>query len=286
MRKLMAIFAHPDDEGAIAGTLAHYAGQDTEVTLVCGTRGEVGEISDPALATRETLGAVREEELKAACRLLGIQRLEFLNRRDSGMVGTPENDDPRALVQANPDEIIGQLVGLMRQLKPDTVITFEPFGWYGHPDHIAVSKWATAAFPLVGDGAAYPKQGMPWQPSGLFHAVIPFSRFGAMMQEAAAAGYISLENDGFGLDIPEEQQLKTEQAVTHVIDVRELFDVKQEAMGAHKTQFSEEHMFRKIPRELMQKSSGSEHFIQIYPEPTAGLAENRLDDLFANLTVG
>lgn len=283
MRKLMAIFAHPDDEGAIAGTLAHYARNNTEVTLVCGTRGEVGEISDPALATRETLGTVRTKELERACQILGIQRLEFLGYRDSGMEGTPENEDPRALVQADPEAAKAQLVGLMRQLKPDVVITFEPFGWYGHPDHIAVGRWATEAFHMVGDATAYPEQGNAWQPSRLFHAVIPFTRFSAMMQEAAEAGYLQMDGDGDGFDIPEEQQLKTEKTVTHVIDVQALFDLKQDGMMAHRTQFGEDNMFRKIPREMMQKAMPDEHFIQLHPVPEAGLSENRLSDLFVGV---
>ena len=91
MQKIMAIFAHPDDEGAVAGTLAMYASQGMEVTLVCATRGEAGEISDPALATAETLGTVRQKELEAACEILGIQQLYFLDYCDSGMAGTAEN---------------------------------------------------------------------------------------------------------------------------------------------------------------------------------------------------
>ncbi len=281
MRKLMAIFAHPDDEGAIAGTLAHYARHDTEVTLVCATRGEVGEIIDPSLATPETLAEVRQKELETACDLLGIEHLEFLDRRDSGMVGTPENEDPRALVQADPNEVIGQLVGLIRQYQPDVVITFEPFGWYGHPDHQVMSRWATAAYDLVGDAAAYPENGAAWQPKRLFHAVISFSKFQGMIEAAIEAGY--LEEAGFGVDIPAEQQLKTETAVTHLIDIRHLFDTKQAAMMAHRTQFGEDNLFRKIPKELMLKASGNEHFIQVSPEPPQGLSKNRLTDLFAGL---
>ena len=281
MRKLMAIFAHPDDEGAIAGTLAHYARHDTEVVLVCATRGEVGEISDPSLATPETLAEVRQKELETACELLGIEHLEFLDRRDSGMDGTPENEDPRALVQADPDEVMGQLVGLMRRYQPDVVITFEPFGWYGHPDHQVISRWATAAYDLVGDAAVYPECGAAWQPSRLFHAVISFSKFQGMIETAVKAGY--LEEAGFGMDIPAEQQLKTETAVTHLIDIRHLFDIKQAAMMAHRTQFGEDSLFRKIPKELMLKASGNEHFIQVSPVPPAGLSEDRLTDLFAGM---
>ena len=173
MQKIMAIFAHPDDEGAIGGTLAAYARQGMEVTLVCTTRGEAGEISDPALATAETLGEVRQRELEAACQILGIEQLYFLDYCDSGMEGTAENGRPTAFMQADPVEVKGKLVGLMRQLEPDIVITFEPFGWYGHPDHIATSRWATEAYALAGNATAYPDKGAAWQPQRLFHAVIP-----------------------------------------------------------------------------------------------------------------
>ena len=214
---------------------------------------------------------------------MGIQRLEFLGYRDSGMDGTPENGDPRAVVQAGPEAVKAQLVGLIRQLKPDVAITFEPFGWYGHPDHIAVSRWVTEVYPSVGDASAYPEQGEAWQPSRLFHAVIPFSRFGAMIEEAVAAGYLQMDGNGSGFDIPAEQQMKTEAAVTHVIDIQHLFDLKQKGMRAHQTPFGEDSMFRKIPRELMQKANPDEHFIQIQPAPTEGLTQNRLSDLFAGV---
>jgi LmbE family N-acetylglucosaminyl deacetylase len=281
MRKLMAIFAHPDDEGAIAGTLAHYARQGVDVTLVCATKGEAGEISDSSLATPETLAEVRQKELETACELLGITHLQFLGWRDSGMEGTPENEDPRALVQADPNEVMGKLVGLMRQYKPDVVITFEPFGWYGHPDHQVVSRWATAAYEQVGDATAHPESGKVWQPQRLFHAVIPFSKFRGMIETAVAAGY--LDGEGFDMDIPEEQQLKTETAVTHLVDVYNMFDTKQAAMMAHRTQFGEDNMFRKIPKELMMTVSGNEHFIQVTPKLLESLSKNRLTDLFAGL---
>ena len=280
MRKLMAIFAHPDDEGAISGTLAHYARHDTEVILVCATKGEVGQISDPALATRETLGEVRAAELQAACEILGIGELRFLGYRDSGMEGTPENQDPRALVQADPDEVTGQLVGLMRELQPDVVITFEPFGWYGHPDHQAVSRWVTAAFPLVADPSAYAEMGQAWQPQSLFHAVILMTKFQTIIKEAKEGGFI--EEEGFGFELPLEKLLETEAQVTHVLDVRTQFDTKRRATSAHRTQFAEDHWFRKIPKEIMLKSSGYEHFIQVYPAPADELREKPQSDLFCN----
>jgi len=279
MKKIMAIFAHPDDENAVGGTLAHYIKQGNEVVLVCTTRGEVGEISDPALATPETLGAVRQKELESACGILGIQHLEFLDRRDSGMDGTDENNDPRAFVQSNPDEIKGQIVGLIRKYKPDIIITFEPFGWYGHPDHIFTSKWVTEAYPMVSDANAYPDNGAVWQPKRLYHAAMKFSNFKAIMQQAIDAGYI--EPDAFNFEIPEEAILKTEAQITHTVNIDAYYDQKQEAMRAHQTQFGEDSPFSKIPEEMMKKGWGGEYYIQVYPAPDPVLHESLATDLFA-----
>lgn len=266
---LMAIFAHPDDEGAMGGTLAQYAATGSTIVLVCGTRGEVGEISDPSLATRETLGEVRQKELEAASAALGIQHLEWLNYRDSGMQGTPENEDQRALINADPAKIKKEILDLISRYDPQVVVTFEPFGWYGHPDHIAVSKWVTDLFneePALKESRR------------LYHSVIPFSRFKEMMAEAVKAGLV--ENDGFLDQIPEEQQLATEAKVTHVIDVLAQISQKQAATAAHKTQFGEDHMFNKLPDDIRKQIWGNEQFILIYPEPDSGLATNRHSDLF------
>lgn len=279
MKKIMAIFAHPDDENAVGGTLAHHVKQGDEVILVCSTRGEVGQISDPALATPETLGAVRQKELEEACAILGIQHLEFLDRRDSGMDGTDENNDPRAFIQSNPDEVKGQLVALIRKYQPDIIITFEPFGWYGHPDHIFTSKWVTEAFPMAGDATVYPDKGTAWQPKRLYHAAMKFSHFRDMMQQAVDAGYI--EPDAFNFEIPEEEVLKTEAQITHAINIDAYYDQKQKAVRSHQTQFGEDSPFSKIPEEMMKKGWGGEHYIQVYPEPDPALYQNPSSDLFA-----
>jgi LmbE family N-acetylglucosaminyl deacetylase len=276
MPKLLAIFAHPDDEGVVAGTLSHYAQQGTEVTLICATKGEVGEISDPALATPETLGTVREAELRAAGDILGLREVYFLGYRDSGMVDTPQNDDPRSLVQADSEEATGRLVALMRRLQPEVVITFEPFGWYGHPDHQAVSRLVTAAYHLLPDETAYPEAGQPWQPHRLFYSVMPISKFKIMVEYAQAHGLTDFE--GFA-DLPEELMQATESQVTHVLDIRELVETKFTAMEAHHTQFGEDNWFRKIPLEITRQTWGYEYFIQVDPPPSDGLREAHATDL-------
>jgi LmbE family N-acetylglucosaminyl deacetylase len=273
--KLLAIFAHPDDEGAIAGTLARYARNSTEVMLICATKGEQGEISDPALATAENLAEVRTAELQQACDIIGIRQLHFLGYRDSGMADTPPNEDSRALVQDVPEEEIGRLVRMIRRMKPDVVITFEPYGWYGHPDHQVVSKLATAAYEQTGDAAAYPAAGIPWQPQALFHAVLPVSKFQVM------AEYAEANNLADGKFEPLDIQKEVEAQITHVLGVEDLFETKLAAMWAHRTQFGPDNWFRKLPPEITRQVWGDEYFIQVYPAPGDELRQHRSDDLFA-----
>jgi LmbE family N-acetylglucosaminyl deacetylase len=176
---LMAVFAHPDDESfGSGGMLAHYgADPDVRVVLVCATRGEAGEISNPDLATPERLGEVREQELRCACRTLGVDELYLLGYRDSGMAGSDQNLDPRSLAMANFDEAVGKIVDVIRRERPNVVVTFDVLGGYGHPDHIAVHYMAKAAFSAAGDDCKYAdqlKEGLaPHQPAKLYYTAIP-----------------------------------------------------------------------------------------------------------------
>src|SRR5947207_15951820 len=114
-KRLLGVYAHPDDEGTVSGAMLHYSTLGIEPGLIYATRGEVGEISDPALATPENLGEVREHEMRAAANALNVDNLWFLDYRDSGMEGTPENQDPRAFVQASAVSVVGKLVAIIRE---------------------------------------------------------------------------------------------------------------------------------------------------------------------------
>ena len=120
---LMAVHAHPDDEVfGTGGVLARAAAEGMRTVLVTATRGDVGEIHDPDLdpeEARERLATIREGELRRACAILGIDELHILGYRDSGMVGTPDNADPRNFHNADPDEVAGRIVELMRRERPD-----------------------------------------------------------------------------------------------------------------------------------------------------------------------
>lgn len=255
--RVLACFGHPDDEAfGTGGTLAKLAARGVGVSLVCATRGEVGEISDPSLATPATLGEVREQELRCAAQALGIDTPIFLGYRDSGMAGTPENKDPRAFMNADPEEVVVRLVKLMRDLRPQAVVTFEPGGGYGHPDHMAISRLTTQAFELAGDRSAFPEVGDPWIIERLFYTTIPrsfFERLVARMRQ-------------LGMEPPDEDMPRDnprglgDDSITTVVDVSATVDAKWAAINCHRTQYGAESIFRRLPAADMRDLMSSEYF--------------------------
>ena len=262
---VLAAFAHPDDEGfGCGGTLAMLASRGARLTLVCLTDGDVGEISDPALATPETLATVRREELRRASEITGTQDLRFLGYRDSGMAGTPDNSHPDSLYQAEPDRVIGQLVDIMREVRSEVVITFERTGGYGHPDHITASSHATRAFSLAGDtnySAASKRGAQPWAPRLLYHVCFPRTNFRRMWQRMLDSGitppFASLEVDSIGT--PDEE-------VTTVLDVSAFVDTKIASLSCHRTQIDPNGPFSQLPEEFTREIMSTEYFTLAAPE--------------------
>jgi LmbE family N-acetylglucosaminyl deacetylase len=277
LKKILAIFAHPDDEAfGTGGCLSKYAALGHPVYLVCATRGEVGEISDPSLATPETLGQVREAELRCSAETMGAKEVIFLDYRDSGMAGTAENQDRRAFINAPPEEVVHKLVGIIRRIQPEVVLTFEPNGGYGHPDHIAIHRRTVTAFHAAADPLQYPSSGPAWQAERLFYTAIPISFFKRMKQEMTELGldtsmFNNFDESGFGW--PDDQ-------VHVIVDVSDRVDDKWEALECHQTQFGPQNLFRQLPKEQVKDLMSQETFALAWPEPGPGL---HLDSLFSEL---
>lgn len=264
--RILAAYGHPDDEGQVTGTLAAFISQGARVTLVCATRGEVGEISDPALGTPETLGYVRELELRAAMAQIGLSDVRLLPFRDSGMAGTPENEDTRSLHQQPAEVVVGHMVSVIRDVRPHLVFTWDPSGGYGHPDHIAIHKHTVTAFEVAGDPTQYPESGAPWAPDHLFWGAFTMKRFAGMFLELEKRG---LMPEG----IDQERRARFEQAlqqpdppVSHLVDVRDFVDSKRRAAGMHRSQFGENSMMARIPDDLRELFYGEERFLRARPE--------------------
>ncbi len=277
-RVLMAVHAHPDDEClSTGGILARYTAEGARSVLVTCTDGAVGEIADPSLATPENLAEVRARELKESVRILGISRLATLGYRDSGMAGTPENDHPESFNKADFDAAVEKVVRLVREERPQLIVTYDENGGYGHPDHIREHQVAVAAFDAAADPTRFPEAGAPWQASRLVYAVIPrsaFERMGERMREAgiefpnrteAAEG----ERPRFGVD---------DDRVTTTVDVSQYVETKFQSLHAHKTQLGTMEFFLRLPRSILDEMFSRETF-QIVQGPIQG-AET---DLFAGL---
>lgn len=284
-RTLLAVHAHPDDESSsMGGTLAWYADRGIRTVVVTCTGGEVGEISSDHLATPENLAEVRAGEMAAAAEILGLTRTIQLGYRDSGMAGTPENDHPASFHRADPDEAIRRLVAIMREERPQVVVTYDENGGYGHPDHIKAHLIATAAFEAAGDPARYPEAGEAWSPTKLYHTAFPRSVAQALVQAWQEAG-IDLPFDPPPEAGPGEAPPPfgtPDELVTTAIPVRDYLERKQRALLAHQTQITPDTPWLRLPPEKSIEIWSHEHF-RLVRGPTPAAAGEREDDLFAGL---
>ena len=254
-KRLLGVFAHPDDEGTTSGALLHYSTLGIEPGLVCATRGEVGEIADPALATPENLGQVREGEMRAAAEALGVHNLWFLDYRDSGMAGTADNADPRSFAQASAAAVVGKLVAIIRQFRPQVMVTFDETGGYGHPDHIAIYRHTTSAFYAAADAVQYPEHGPAHLVSKLYYTSFPRSfirQMGELMREQNYQGSFSnLDPEKLGL--PDE-------LINVRLNVEPWVEAKNRSWAMHRTQMDPNNAMAQLPPEMQRKWRMFEYF--------------------------
>jgi N-acetyl-1-D-myo-inositol-2-amino-2-deoxy-alpha-D-glucopyranoside deacetylase len=174
-RKALVFFgAHPDDETFVIGsTLAQYAASGVEVYYVCSTGGEVGTVDPKHLKGQVTIEQLRSAELKCAAEALGLAGIFYLGYRDSGMRGSADNRHPDSLAMAPIEEVAGRAVKIIREIKPNVVITHDAGGGYGHPDHVATHEAIVKAFYAAGNPVQYPEAGPVFNPDKLYFAIRP-----------------------------------------------------------------------------------------------------------------
>ena len=265
MGTLLLVHAHPDDEAiSTGGAMMKAKGEGHRVVLVTSTRGEVGEIYNmDDKATRPRLGEVRTKELETAAEILGVDRLEVLGYRDSGMVGTPENDDPRSFHQASLDEAAAKLASILREERPDVVVTYDADGTYGHPDHIKAHLVTNAALDLL------EKEG--WHPRKVYYTAIPRSLMEKFMEQVPEE---DRRNDTIRIiGTPDE-------LVTTRVDVSDLVDRKREAFAAHVTQNDPNSWFTTMADQMYRMAFGTEYYRLARGKPGSDLPE---PDLFAGI---
>ena len=243
--RVLAIFAHPDDESIVAGgTLAACAATGIDTIILCVTRGEQGPIAHPDLATRETLGAVREAELRAAARALNVATVDCRGYAD-GELGWSKKTELKADIRH-----------ALERWRPDAVITFGPEGLYWHPDHIAVHDFTMAVLDsMTDDGFS------PW----VYHATYPKGRMAALVSAMASRGLATnlwnLDPDAFGV---------RPGSITTVVDIRAFLAPKLRALRSHRSQLATDHLLQVMPDDIAAEFLGHEYFVRVRPRDATG----------------
>jgi len=282
-RRILFVHAHPDDESIGTGaTMARYVADGAQVTLVTCTLGEEGEIHVPELAQlaaadADQLGGYRISELARACAALGIADRRFLGGagrfRDSGMMGTPANRHPRAFWGAELDTAAGFLVDVMREVRPQVLVTYDPNGFYGHPDHIQAHRVAMRAAELAG------KEG--FGPAKVYWTGVPRSVMEAGMREfreSAGNPFEGIENiEDLPFGTPDDE-------IAARIDAHEHAEAKVAALRAHATQIPATSWLFTIAGNFGAEFMGVEYYRLAVGEKGPGLGPYGWEsDLFAGV---
>lgn len=258
--------AHPDDESIGTGaTMARYAAEGARVTLVTCTLGELGEIIPPALRhlLPDELGQYRVGELARACDALGVTDHRFLGGagrwRDSGMMGLPDNDDPRSFWRADVEEAASALARVIREVAADVIVTYDANGFYGHPDHIQAHRVARRAHQMTGQTAKFYATALPR--SVLAEAV------------RLPADSVFERTTDLSVAVPDDQ-------VTTEINAARYLDAKLAAMRSHETQITVDGEFYALSNGLGMRALGTEYYTLLAWRPGPGSPYE--SDLFAS----
>jgi LmbE family N-acetylglucosaminyl deacetylase len=250
---LLAVFPHPDDETFSAGGIMAAARERGDnVILICATRGEAGESGDSSHDSPETLGKAREAELRAAMKFLDVEDVRFLGYRDSGMEGSVEAQNPQAFVQASVEDAAARLAPMIREIRPDTIVTFGEDGVYGHPDHIHLHHVVKRAVVEAGDGAASTN---PWQTPYLYFATAPREDLEEMLARPRSPLASISERARANLGTPRAQ-------ITNSVNVSRWAQQKQDAFVAHLSPTGEGGPLNGATPEVMERRLTSEHFVR------------------------
>jgi LmbE family N-acetylglucosaminyl deacetylase len=248
MATLVAFHAHPDDECLLqSGSLAKAVHDGHRVVVMYATRGEVGEAPDDLLAPGESLVERRMAEATQSAEALGVHRLVWLGYRDSGMMGTPDNDDPRCFWRADVEDAAARVAEILREESADVLTIYDENGNYGHPDHIQVHRVGSRAAELVGT-------------PHVLEATISREHVRALIAKAAAAG----QQIGDGPDVEGESVVfgVPESEITTVVDVGNFLDRKRAAIAAHASQVHDTGPFLAMPPEVFRVALGKEFYIR------------------------
>ncbi len=276
---LLGVFAHPDDESfGPGGTLARYAGEGKQVHVIIATDGIAGSLAVPnAVNGHATLAQVRSRELSDAAVALGVTSIWSLPYRDSGMRNTPDNQHPDALIRQPLEQTVQEMLGYLRRLRPAVIVTHDPFGGYGHPDHIRVCEAVTTAFYLARQEFA--DQPDYAGPQKLYYTASDKRMLKFMVQVMKWRGQDPTAQ-GRNKDINLVEISSWHTPVHAQINIADYLPRKLAASQAHVSQYSGGFGYaRVLPPFIRQRLLMTESFTRAFPMPAATIER----DLFSGL---
>jgi len=275
-RTLLTVQAHPDDESyATGGTLARYASEGVNVHIAIATDGAAGSIDERWQGDRSKLAEARAKELKKAVDVLG-GHLHMLGYRDSGYIGDKANEHPDAFINSDEYEGTGKVVALIRQLKPQVVVTHDETGGYFHPDHIFCHKITAAAFFAAGDPKQYPELGHEAHlPERLYYSAFS-NRWVKVFSLRMRLRGQDPTKAGRNRDIDFTRMGTPPQKLTTSINYRAYYDLKIRASAEHGSQGGGTSFSRLFPLWLQKLLFAKETYIRAYPPVASGYKENDL----------
>ena len=278
-RSLLAVLAHPDDESfGPGGTFARYAAEGVDVHICIATDGAAGSVAEGYEDAREKLAEVRAKELETAVNILG-GTLHTLGYRDSGYIGDPANEHPDAFVQADEQEAIGRVVKLIREIRPQVIITHDETGGYFHPDHIQCWKITVPAFHAAGDPEQFPEiSPAPYEPERLYFSAFPNTWVKFFIFLARLRGQDPTKF-GRNKDIDMTNLGVDRNKLNAFINYWDFWEVKRKASAAHASQGGGGGISR-LPQWLQKRLFSRDTYIRAYPPVPNGYRE---DDLFAGI---
>lgn len=290
-RRILLVHAHPDDETIGTGaTMARYVDEGVGVTLVTCTLGEEGEVLVPGLEhlasdREDALGDHRYGELTEAMRILGVEDWRLLGGRgryrDSGMVGTPPNERPEAFWRGDLLDAAVHLVAIIREVRPQVLVTYDDFGGYGHPDHIQAHRVSMYALTLAAAPTFRPDLGPAWDVAKVYWTAFPRSVVREGIERMRAAG----ETTGFAEMDPDDIPFAiADDLVTTAVSAPELLDRKLDALRAHATQVTVDGGFFALADNVGAEAFGTEYFRLVRGRAAGPFdAAGRETDLFAGI---
>jgi LmbE family N-acetylglucosaminyl deacetylase len=282
-RRFLISYAHPDDESfGNGGLIAKYVAEGVDVHLICATDGDAGTIPDEMKDEYDTVRELRLAELDCAAETLGIKQVHQFGYHDSGMMQNDQKDQPDALWynwNNHPDQVLRQVVDVIREVKPQVILTFDRYGGYGHPDHIAIQQATTQAFDLAGD-ETYITDHPPYQPQKLYYSGIPATmlRLGLWWMKLRGK---DVRRMGVNKDIDFQAIVDHIEPKHTSVDISAYLEAWDEASACHKSQGG--GRITNMPKWLRRILSGKQTFTRIFPKPARDVVDE--DDLFAGVRI-